>query len=211
MAKSITVIDACISGRAGIPETDPSKEYGKILSKLISAEMTGDRNGMDQYIMNTFHAFAQNTMEIRILTEFVVENVKDKELLNNILCHPEVSEWKYGETDLIWREPTDFTNLINPKLITLFNNVQVINMTINEYQNHDNVYMISLIGLLSIIESSSIKKVMINMYWQSGISWLRALWESSSSEIIRRYKSVGFDIRFKEVNIGYEKIVIDKL
>ena len=68
ITKAITAFDACISGMYS--ESDASKKYGKTISKLINAEMTGERNGIDDYIMDTFHTFVQNKKEIKIDMEW---------------------------------------------------------------------------------------------------------------------------------------------
>ena len=156
VAKSITIFDACISGEAQIPIADPTNKCGKVLSKLIDAEITVGSDGLDQYIKDTFHVFAQNKREINMMVDFVAKQVKDEELLHNVLCKPEVSEWEYNGTDVVQREPTDLKNLMNPKFVKLFPNLQEISMNINEITNQTNIYTISLIGLLTIIGSTQV-------------------------------------------------------
>ena len=48
-----------ISGQPEIPNlnTNSTTKYGKIISKLIKAEITGINDGFDDYVVNTFHAF----------------------------------------------------------------------------------------------------------------------------------------------------------
>ena len=208
ITKPITVFDACISGQVDIPSADPSKKYGKVITQLINAQITGEAAQIDQYIMDTFNSFIKHKKKIDIKVEYVIKKVKDKELVNNIINKGESTEYKHGKTDVIRRESKDMTNLINSKIIKMFTNVQEIEMTINEMFNNNNIYTISLIGLLSIIESTSIKRVEISMYWKkkAGISWLSALWKSSSNELIQKYNNMGFDIKYDNNDIIINKL-----
>ena len=219
IAKPITVFDACISGRASIPRADPSNKYGKVITQLINAQITGKAGQIDQYILDTFNSFIKHKKKIGINFGFVVEKVKDKELINNIINIPAVTEYKHGQTEFIERTQNDITNLLNTKIIKIFTNVEEILITINEWKNNNNIYTISLIGLLSVIESNntngllstSIEKVTILMKWKSDeISWLRALWKESSEELIEEYNDMGFDIK-QDNNSRYDKIIINKL
>ena len=55
-----------------------------------------------------------------------------------------------------------------------------------------------MICLLSIIEGSSIKTVIIRIYWKEaeGVSWFNALWETYGEDIAAKYREHGFDIKY---------------
>ena len=214
ITKAITAFDACISGESDIPNTDATKEYGKALSKLITAELTGRNDGVDDYILKTFHALLQNKNKIEINVVKVMEYIQDKELLKCVLVTPEISEWKYGESDLIRREETDRSNLFNPQLIQLCNNVERIDFYMNDYDNHDKIYTVSLIALLSIIEGTQIRKVIMRLYWkkEEGISWMNSLWDLHEQEIKTKYKGKGYNITYKfHEEYEMEDLQVDKL
>ena len=58
ITKGITIFDACTSGQSEIPRSDPTEKYGKVLSKLIDADIKQIYDGIDDYITDTFHTFA---------------------------------------------------------------------------------------------------------------------------------------------------------
>lgn len=96
--KVITIFNQCIDVKAGIPKADAESKYGKIISKLIEVEMTGINDGIDDYVVDTFHAFVLSKKEIGYNMEGRMQRVKDEELLNLILVSPvnEFMEWKDG-------------------------------------------------------------------------------------------------------------------
>ena len=96
----------CISREVDIPETPTSRKYGKFVSKLVEFEINGAKQGIDHYIIDTFHLFAQTQKEIDIN----VESIMDKMLLNNILVNPERSTWKPDDSGFIRRVQNDETN-----------------------------------------------------------------------------------------------------
>ena len=53
LISAITVFDSCISGGTSIPNCDSSKNYGKIISKLMEVQLTGINDGIDEYIVKT--------------------------------------------------------------------------------------------------------------------------------------------------------------
>ena len=80
ITKAITSFDACLN-RRGIPIEDDNNKFGKTIPKLIEAEITGIRNGIDDYVANTFHAVVLNETWITLDIQRIIEVVKDKELL----------------------------------------------------------------------------------------------------------------------------------
>ena len=120
-------------------------------------------------------------------------------LLNNLLISPEISKWKKnGESKFIRRKETDLTNLFQPRLMTVFKHVHAIYIKIDETANPENIYTISLMALLSLIEGTVVKKVDIKLGWRQnyGKSWIETLWFLHAKEIRAEYKEKGYHIEY---------------
>ena len=142
--------------------------------------------------------------------------VKDKVLLNNIFISSETekSEWKDGESEFIRRQETDTTNLFQPRLIKIFAHAEKIMMAMNEDDKHENIYTLSLIALLSLIDGTTIKNIGIQYYWgeDEGTSWIKRLWELYGEPIRNRYEEKGYTIKYKsDEAVGTNCIFINKL
>lgn len=216
IAKAITTFDACVSGNPNIPNAGSTSKYGRIISKLIEAETTGIHDGIDDYIMNTFHAFVLNKKEIHFSHHYVMKYVKDKVLLNNILVSPKESYYKDGETEFIRREATDRTNLFQSRLIKLFKNATSMRLGMNGLYDHENMYTLSLIALLDLLDGTEIKEILITWRWkeEEGVSWIETLWNSFGGEITAKYEEKGYKIEYRV--IGWRgsiknRIAINKL
>ena len=157
ITKAITVFDACISDKVEIPKADATKKYVEIVSKLIHAELSGKSDGIDQYILDSFHAFVQNKEKIETYVADVMKCVDDGKMQKNILITPEVSEWQPDSTEFVGRNETDDSNLLNPILFKLCKNVKSIKMVMNNYFKHGQIYTFSPYALLSIIQGTSIE------------------------------------------------------
>ena len=127
-----------------------------------------------------------------------MKNIEDKEFIHNILITPQKSELKWGEIEFNRREETDKSNIFNPTLIKLCNNLEKVHMFINEYHERQNIYTLSLIALLSIIEGTQIKQVTIYVYWKGdeGEPWIWVLWNSCREELKAKYAEKGYDIDY---------------
>ena len=214
ITKALTIFDACTAGSTWIPCAEEGGKYGKTVSMLIKGKIREKKAGIDQYILNTFQSFINNKKEININIEGIMENIKDKELLNNILVkteEEEVSKWVYGSTEFILREETDKTNLLHPQLIKLFTNAKEISMTMNQsWPDHKNIYTFSLLGLLSIIQGTRIKKVTMSIDWRKeyGVSWFKAVWNSVSEEMMKKYHEKEFDIKYQQDYDNWSEYII---
>lgn len=213
ITKAITAFDACVSGGAEIPNTDPKKKYGKILSRLIEIETgaTNVKEGFDDYVIKSFHTFVLNKNDLILMIGFVVQDVEDKQLLDKILISPKISKWEDGETEFIRREETDRTNLFQPGLIDIFSNVEDIDLYMNDFADHTNNYTISLIALLSIIDGTQISRVMIVYYWtnEEGLSWIESLWQLHGESIRTKYKAKGYSIAYEDDD-RHNNVIIEK-
>ena len=218
VSEAITAFDACISGQTKIRNNDASQKYGVVIAKLIEAELTGNYDGIDDYIIKTFHAFTEGRKKIEIKIPDLVDAINDKKLLNNVIVDPEMIEFKNGETEFIRRSEMDNTNLLNPKLVKLFRNCEEIKMWMNKYKEN-NIYTFSLMALLSIIQDSLIRRLELVIWWKEfeddgetkckELSWIDVLWQSSSEEIVQKYKEKGFDIKYDEFSAFlYGKTII---
>ena len=209
-SRAITVFDACLEwGQTSIPSADPDKKYGLVLKKLIDAEISGEKDGIDEYILKSFHAFTQKKKQLNINVSEVMKSIEDEHLIKNIFFGTEKIKWKSGKTEFVRRSETDKTNLFHSKLIQLFSNCVEINMMINSndfdlFDEGRDICPISFIALLSIIEGTKVTKIHISIYWgrdDEGESWLDALWEGHGREIMRKYQETGYSIEYtKERN-----------
>ena len=87
------MFDAFISEQPEIPKADATKKYGELISKLIDAEITRINNGIDDYVIDTFHAFVKSKKKIVIDVVSLMSQVDDKQFINNIVIDPEIMEW----------------------------------------------------------------------------------------------------------------------
>ena len=203
-SETLFILDACISGKASIPNADPMDKHGTVLSRLFDVELHGEMNIADEYVADLFHVFSYNKKSITITVHHIMKGVDDEEIINNLLVKPEMIEWKYGQTKFIRREAQDRTNLVNDKLITIFSNVEEITMNMNDPEKHENIYTFSLLALLLIIGGTSTKTVKMQMIWNKtdGCSWLKMLWDSHSHHLIQEYSQSGYDIQYDEILYG---------
>lgn len=209
ISQAITIFDRCIS-YSSFTNTHPTKGHGKLISKLIAAEISGINDGIDEYVVNTFHAFAQYKTEIMINVADVMNNLEDKHLINDILCSPEISEWPPVDTEFETR--SDNKNLIQPQLIKIFPNAKVINLVMNANDKHENIYTISFDHLLTIIVGTPVEKVEVVIYWteKDGICWLKALWNLYGQKIRELCNETGYSITYGAYD-GYETLEIYKI
>ena len=195
-------------------------KYGKIVSKLIDAKITGNNDGIDDYICDTFKTYTQNKKKIEIYIHEVLKMHKDKDFINSILVEPKESEWPSDQSEFIRRDETDKTNLVNPRLIEAFDNLEEIKMMMNpqevpdEYYYCYNIYTFSLLALLSIIEGTGIKTVVMTIQTDGNAkteSWFKALWRLYSEEIIEKYQDKNYEIQLGHTSIYFEQITINKM
>ena len=201
IAKAISTFDACLSNNSAIPNTDRIDKYGETITNLIQVEMGEKCEGVqiDDYVSNTFHAFVLNKVKIELWISRIIRDVKNKELLNNILISLQKSEWKHGETEFIRRKETDKTNLFQPQIIKMFRNVRRMRMSMSGLYEHGNIYTISFIALLSIIDGTPLKSVVIAYDWNKseGISWIATLWKLHGDELRAKYQEKGYSIAYE--------------
>ena len=84
-------------------------------------------------------------------------------------------------------------------------------MEMNVSYAHKNIYTFSLLGLLSIIQGTRIKKVTMRIDWHEktdGASWFKALWNSVSEEMIKKYHEKEFDIKYQQDKYKEHIIII---
>ena len=132
--------------------------------------------------------FTTHKKEIFIDLWRCAEYIKNKKLLS-IVLHDMAKTDGY---EYIYRSEFDFTNLIKPQIFELFSNLTHITIETGGYPDH---YIISLLGLLSIIKHTAIKKIVITASKGTG-RWLRWLWSSDNRQyIVNRYGNDGFKLQ----------------
>lgn len=209
--KALTVFDACLSEVNNIPKAPSTKKYGKLISKLINAEITGTDHGIDEYIMQIFHAFVRNKKKICVRIRNVVQQVEDQQMINNVIINPEMSKWNENDTKSCRR--TNRSNIIQPQIIELFANTKQLDFILNDPREpHENIYTISVTDLIAIIESTSIEKVKMTIVWnqEEGESWLKVLDNLYGQELHDVCKEKGFTIKY-EIGGTIERLTISKL
>ena len=101
------------------------------------------------------------------------------------------------EDKYLYRDENDLTNMIKPQIIKLFKNLTHITIYTEHFDDRkktEHRYIVSFLGLLSIIKNSTVQTVKI-----CGEGWISKLWSSDHrDDIIDKYQKNGFDIIYIE-------------
>ena len=207
--KVITSLDNTISNNIVIVASDPKNV--PMLKELFRYKKVDESHGIqkklkfDKYVYDTFNCFANYKQEIILQVPYIDRFVDDKELLKLFLY--ELRKKKQSDKVFSYHiMDEDNKNLFKRELLTIFPNVKRVIIHTTDY-NRINVYTISLLSLLSIINGTSVVYVEIKDY---GNVWLgKMLSESSLSYIIDKYKEENFSLTFN-VTDEYASVIIEK-
>ena len=186
--EAITIFDEMLT-HINPPKISEDNGYTSIIKDIIQSTKDKD-NRFHPYIHDTFKCFVDNKKFVNVNINFLMLNVKDKELLQLIVPLPKEVTRKEYESDIsFWIDKENQENIINADTIELFENLKTIHIDTNWY------YPFSLVSLLSIIKGTSIEKVIIIIgsgYQQLFDSLCSA---SEYKDIKEEYKKEQYEIR----------------
>eukprot|EP01084_Bolivina_argentea_P285521 489644_1 len=108
-----------------------------------------------QYIYDTFHCFAKHKTQIR-LDLYYLNQMNNKDMISLVMHDIEESTKE--------RERLDTTNLFRKTILDIFENVKSIRIRCENSMSRYG-YSVSLLSLLTLIESSGIQQVIIEVAW----------------------------------------------
>ena len=179
-------------------------EYGKINNNdiIIIQNLMNDFLGkpttetFDDYIYSTFKCFAQHKKQI-VLDLHQLNNWADKKMTDLIMYPLDKVNLHKGEKEKK-RDICDFVNLFRSEILRIFKNTKTVIIISTERDGWWS-YSLSLSLLLSIIEPTSLNKVIVKAVTYKGNNWIHSLWTSSSEIIKQEYDGKSYDISMKEV------------
>ena len=197
---AMCLLDQCLSNEK--PEQKYiSGKYIKILRRLLDHKLDEkEERKFDEYIYDTFDCYINHKQKFEINFDLVnsVKNKDKLDKLNVIFCSLVMKKDKIRGKD-------DFANLLRKELFTIFTNVAEMRIDVNEY------WTISILELLSVIESTSLQQVRISMTANDEETWLKVLWESSSQELKNKANMMNFNIKFStNIEWNQHQIIIRK-
>ena len=205
ITKAVTYLDGMLSGSRILRTVKVTHDQVSTLKSVIDHALGKEiMTTHHDYIYSAFHCFVQHKTEIYL--NYQNMRTYNGEMLD-VVMHP--MEWNEGDTSHSHlsrakqkREEGDFTNLFRSELLQIFHNVKILR--INTY---DNRYILSLLSLLSLIETTKVEKViLIGGPWISyslrnappyaAFSFTqRKKWKPvKDSEVIQRYNQKGYDV-----------------
>eukprot|EP01084_Bolivina_argentea_P297767 513044_1 len=162
-----------------------------ILKELFSYKLgkkTTQLMGND-YIHETFSAFAKRKRQI-VLDLDHLSTAKNKNFIG-LVMH-KMSEGADVKLD------HDVSNLFRPELLLIFNNVKTITIkTTDSYGRY--CFALSMIGLLSLIESKSLDQIIIQAvtYKKDKYNWIESLWNVNKEIITNKYNIKNYNINVR--------------
>ena len=187
----LTILDNILSENVNIDNIifDNSKAVS-VLSYLFSSILSGKEYVGNKYIWNTFNTFIMSKKDIFVRIAKLDKYCLNKNLLALIF------------SDLIKNDDDDNRamiinknqNLVKPEILKIFKNVTYLRI-------HCKKYPLSLESLLSLINGTQIKTVVID---DPGSTWLSSVKSSSFADVSSKYKKANFKMEFE----GEYKLVI---
>eukprot|EP01084_Bolivina_argentea_P182813 315544_1 len=201
---SLHYLDWIINGG---PETemDDSKNNKTdllMISNLLNQTIKKFRiKTYDSYIHSTFISFIQHKKEIILdLSSLKYIDYRIRELIMYSLDEKDCD-------NEIERDDNDFKNLFRPELFVMFKNVKrVVVKTTSVYGSVS--YSLSMMTLLSLIESNGLNEVIVKAVIFRGYDWINNMWSLSSGKLQKMYQEKQYSILMQQVN--WERWIIIK-
>lgn len=176
-----------------------------VLIQLLEAQMNGTFTGSSDYMHNLFRAFLQSKKELWFNYDYLMSEKDCQELVKIMFHEVERTEKQQPEK----RKETDYTNLLQPRFIQLFKQLDHLKLLVS-FKECD--FVISLMAVLSFIKETGIKRVEIlaenGKVLYSDPSWMKKFWDTSSEEIIQRYKAHSLNIVYGHTGWSNTGLVI---
>ena len=182
-------LDAMLTARANMNNLKPGKNAKEVIEHLFKWKLgQNPEPKMDNYLYETFEAFVRNKEHIMIDIEYLSYA---KESMYKLIMHSIEKENKV-------KDDSDGTNLIRDELATIFQKAKTVHIDAGSACDQCSF---SLIGFLSVLQTSKWKKVTIKG------KWISDLWKSS--------KRVSIEKQFGQKNYrtAYDQhcLIIDSL
>eukprot|EP01084_Bolivina_argentea_P291447 500911_1 len=230
---SLYYLDAMITGGTNLGNIKIHKKDVIIIENLINNILhKPTTKRFNDYVYSTFLAFCNNKKEIILDLSKLIK--ADAKMVNLIMYS---LDWNYTSTDygtLKLRNDNDSTNLFRTELFDVFKNVKTIRIMTTTSKGQKS-YTIALLRLLSLIESSSLEKIIIKSVRCSykedwGLSrsssagmikreikyyenWIEILWKSSPETIKKQYgiqitssKTIKKKYKEKQYSISFKHV-----
>ncbi len=169
---ALVYLDMCITG-GEVKDIKVSQHDILVIKNLFSNILNETTTvTFDKYILDTFDAFIQHKKRVYLAFNRLEHANSDiRDLLMNKM------EKGIDKT----RKEDDFTNLFHSQLLSIFKNVKVMRIwTSTEY-------CLSMIGLLSLIQSSSLDKITVVSSGKD--NWIKKLWNAEKETLEKQYET----------------------
>ncbi len=190
-------LDAVLSGseNSTVNNISISSKEMEMLCNLMEWKLGKhlNMNKYPKYIYDTFDCFCKHKKEITLCLYYL--NKMNKDIIDLVMYNIEKSTKKE-------REISDKTNLFRKQILDIFENVKNIRIMCG-YGKYS--YSLSLLGLLTLIESSGIQQVVIEvarLTYNIDLGWVYNVKE--------QYEQKNYKINTSK-NEQYDLITIDKL
>ena len=195
--------NASKSSKTGSLKTGCNKNAKSDKEKLDNEiEKKIETKQFDDYIYSTFNCFIQNKQQIILDLDRL--NNGDKKMRDLIMYPLDGVDLSEGHKEKK-RKTKKFVNVFRSEIFGIFKNVKTI-IIITTDPWGETSYSLSLSLLLSLIESTSLDKVIVKAVtykdWRDNdkeYNWIYSLWSSSCSIIKEEYDGKNYTISIKEV------------
>ena len=208
--KGITYLDAMLSG-ADMCLVKPTQEEVSTLNSLFDHFLKKKTTRKHpHYIYSAFSCFVKHKTHIQLRFCSGLDQYADQ--MRNLIMHSvDMSEYDHGRREYGFRnyiiqealdgfvikrrKEGDLNNLFRSELLQIFTGVKTITIDAGYGARNSNKYTFSLLTLLSLIETSAVRKVLI-----FGGEWLdwntKEHWKQEPKELIqRRYNRARYNIK----------------
>eukprot|EP01084_Bolivina_argentea_P271770 462515_1 len=153
---------------------------------------------IDPYIYSTFECFCQSKQQIAL---DLYQLKKADEKMRNLIMYSmdECVHFRVYKEEKA-RVDTDFRNLFRSQIFQIFKNIKTVIIKTTSVGGILS-YSLSIFGLLSLIEPTSVNKVIVKavaIYGESN-NWITSLWTSSST-IKKKYNEQNYSISVKHIS-----------
>ncbi len=146
----------------------------------------------DTYIYNTFIAYTHTKKQIVFALDDLYQDDANSEM-RDLVMH-KMSKGSDVRVD------NDVSNLFKSELLSIFKNVKTIIIK-TTYSHRSDCYTLSMICLLSLIESTSLDKIIIkavtDAYKKDKYNWIESLWNVNKEIITNKYHTKNYNINVK--------------
>ena len=177
-----------------------TSEHVGILKHLIDSHSDSKlRKGVHveemKYIYDTFDCFIKNKTEI-IIRMYNLHYPWSQNMRSLILY--DVKRQYFSDIDICPLQEGDMANLFKKDLLNIFKYATKITM---DYTDYPAVYRVSLLSLLSIIEGSSLKEIILDLGYMDDRRRLSQIYPITK-ELKEKYKEANFVISDLILNTG---------